>query len=327
MTDLRIRDLIETYKTHKHSPYRKSNRARTRRTTDTRLKRISADCGSQKLSGINAVWLIEQYEEWSCGGTKLPWAHSLVSMLRTMFGFGLAFLEDKDCDRLCRIMGELKFKGGKRRTQRITTAQAIAFCAEANRVGRPSLALAQSAMFDFGWRQTDAIGEYVDRDEQVEGYMEHIRFGKLLPGMCWEEIDADLVLHHVTSKRGKLSEPPIIYAPLLLQQLRLMFGSVERSALPARGPIIVNEATGWPYTGAQFRRDWRVIAKAVGIPKDVQNRDSRASAATDALTKNVPINRVREMLGHSKIETTLIYARDPAGEAAAAMKQRSETIQ
>lgn len=323
MTELLIRDLIAAYKTHRHSPYCKSNRQRTRRTTDTRLRRIEADCGSRKLSSINAVWLIERYDEWSCNGTKRPWAHSLISMVRTMFGFGLAFLEDKECGRLCPIMGELQFKAGKRRTQSMTTAQVAAICAEANRAGRPSIALAQSAMFDFGWRQTDAIGEYVDRDEHVLGYIDHARFGKWMPGMCWEELDAELVLRHVTSKRGKLSEPPIIYAPHVLAQLRIMFGSVARSALPARGPMILNEKTGLPYTDYQFRREWRVIATAAGIPKGVQNRDSRASAATDAIKKNVPINRVREMLGHSKIETTLIYLRDPAGEAAEAMKQRA----
>jgi hypothetical protein len=41
----------------------------------------------------------------------------------------------------------------------------------------------------------------------------------------------------------------------------------------------------------------------------VQNRDSRAGAATDAELSGADINTVRQALGHSKEDTTRLYLR------------------
>jgi hypothetical protein len=40
--------------------------------------------------------------------------------------------------------------------------------------------------------------------------------------------------------------------------------------------MIVNEKNRLPYTAFEFRRQWRRIADAAGIPKDAKNMDSRA---------------------------------------------------
>jgi integrase len=235
------------------------------------------------------------------------------------------FLEDKQCDRLRNLMGEMKFKRGKPRTTRVTPEHAIAIRAQAHRVGRPSIALGQAGMTDFGWRQIDLIGSYDPRGKTDKSDVVVARWGEWLHGLRFEEIDDDLVVHHVTSKKQKLSEPPLAYAPMMLQELRLRFcpngEPLTRDRMPERGPVIVNEITGVPYSERQWRYEWRKIARAAGVPDDVQNRDSRAGRATHALAMGVPLDRVRQMLGHSKAETTAIYLRDPAGEMAAAMKQ------
>jgi hypothetical protein len=44
---------------------------------------------------------------------------------------------------------------------------------------------------------------------------------------------------------------------------------------PANGPIVVCEWSGLPWTAHEFRRWWRQIANAAGIPKTVFNMDSR----------------------------------------------------
>lgn len=52
----------------------------------------------------------------------------------------------------------------------------------------------------------------------------------------------------------------------------------------------------------------REIGKASGIEKAHPHR-FRRTAATNALNKGMPIDLVREMLGHENIDTTLIYAK------------------
>lgn len=325
MTKLTIATLADAYKAHEDSRYTGS-RPRTRDKEGYRIARLKQDCGSTTIADIKAAWLIRKHKEWSAGGT-IPWAYELVSLVRRLCGFGFAFLEEAECDRVIRMMAEMTFKKGKPRTQRLTYAQVVAIIAEANRVERPMIALAQALMWDCGWRQTDAIGEYIDRSEPDETDIEPVRYGKWVRGARWPELGADLVLRHVTSKRGAPSEMPILYAPLVLAQLRLMFGSVDRSVLPARGAIIINEKTGWPFSDGEFRKAWRKIATAAGVPKDVQNRDSRAGRATDARSRNLSRDQIQALLGHSKGETTEIYLRDPAGVTAAVMKQLSETMQ
>jgi hypothetical protein len=46
----------------------------------------------------------------------------------------------------------------------------------------------------------------------------------------------------------------------------------ERSA---RGPAIICKKSGYPWTAYEFRRWWRQVANAAGVPKTVFNMDSR----------------------------------------------------
>ena len=58
-----------------------------------------------------------------------------------------------------------------------------------------------------------------------------------------------------------------------------------------------------------FAEYWREYARAVGIPDDVQNRDSRAGGASEAETAGADIEAIRQGMGHSKPDTTRIYTR------------------
>lgn len=52
----------------------------------------------------------------------------------------------------------------------------------------------------------------------------------------------------------------------------------------------------------------RNLGRAAGVP-DTHPHRFRRTAATTALNRGMPIDQVKEMLGHENIETTLIYAR------------------
>ena len=93
---------------------------------------------------------------------------------------------------------------------------------------------------------------------------------KWLRGICWEEINNEFVLRHATSRDGEIVE-------LQLSEFPTVIAQVMRIPLDERkGPMIVNEKNRLPYTAFEFRRQWRRIADAAGIPKDAKNMDSRA---------------------------------------------------
>jgi hypothetical protein len=71
--------------------------------------------------------------------------------------------------------------------------------------------------------------------------------------------------------------------PMVMDELAQMVGGpVERAKLPARGPVIMHDRTGRPWGDRSFQDTWRKIATAAGIPANIQNRDSRPGAATEA---------------------------------------------
>jgi integrase len=61
---------------------------------------------------------------------------------------------------------------------------------------------------------------------------------------------------------------------------------------------------------SRFRHNWRVVARAGGLPDEIRNRDSRPGAATEADVAGAPEEKIKRGLGHSKKETTRIYLRD-----------------
>ena len=63
---------------------------------------------------------------------------------------------------------------------------------------------------------------------------------KWLRGIRWSEIDDNLILRHVTSKRQKEIEVDLKLAPMVMEELALL-GERQKS-----GPLIVNQATELP---------------------------------------------------------------------------------
>lgn len=263
--------LIDCYLTDPRSPYQKL-RFMTQRFYDGLLRRIGEDLGQKELSELKAQDLARQHENWIEGGKRIPMAHSLIGMVRMLFSFGATVLENPDCERLSVMLSKFKFPLAKPRNEQMTAEQAAAIRAKAHELGRPSIALAQALQFDCGLRQKDVIGEWAPLTEH--GVSDIVFNGqKWLRGIRWSEIDGDLVLRHEESNGGrhvtlKLTEYPMVAVELARIKRR-----------PSNGAVVVNDRTGRPWVTGEFRRWWRQIADAAGVPKEVMNRDSRASAA------------------------------------------------
>jgi site-specific recombinase XerC len=131
------------------------------------------------------------------------------------------------------------------------------------------------------------------------------------------------VLNHVTSKRQKMINPDLRLMPMVLEELQTIYGFAgDRATLPASGPMIVCDRTGRPWTAHYFRQRWREIAKAVGVPDDVWNMDSRSGGISEATDAGAQLEDVRHAATHSNIATTQRYSRGSADKAAKVQRLR-----
>jgi hypothetical protein len=322
-----LRELIDLYQTDTDSTYHKKRYA-VRVNHDMLLKRIVGKHGTEKIGDIKARLLLAWHKEWSHDGKKIAIAHAFIGHLRTLFGFGATILEDPDCERLCAVLHKMRFPMPKPRTERLTADQAIAHMAAAHRRGWNYMALAQALQFELMLRQKDVIGEWVPLAEP--GISDTIREDKgikWITGLRWEEIDPGFILRHTTSKRGKDLELDLKLAPLVLEQLadlaEVPLAELARDHLPASGPVILCEVTGYPYLTVEFRRKWRMVANLAGLPKTVRSMDSRAGAISEATDAGADLEHIRHAATHSNISMTQRYSRGATDKIAGVMAQRT----
>lgn len=338
---LSLRKLIHQYKTDPVSPY-KDIRDKTRQHYISLMNIIERKYGDLKLSEIRVRTVREMYDFWTDGKTaKFTSGHAKISMLRTMMGYGVTLLEDEECVRLSVVLRTEKFKVPKERQTVLTSEQVTAVRREARRTGKKSIARANAFQVNCGYRQGDVIGSWVPLKEMVFHSNIILDGKKSVGGLLWEEIDEAGFITHVTSKKLKEIAHPLCHAPMVIEELNLDYpGSFtqhdgewrcNRALLPATGPIIVSEYTGLPWKASEFRRKWRILARAVGIPDKIWNMDYRATCATNATNAGVPLEHVAKMLGHSQTTQTQKYSRDASTKVENAMRisaaaQQSSTV-
>lgn len=155
------------------------------------------------------------------------------------------------------------------------------------------------------FRQRDVVGEWVPVSEPGESDVVHNGM-KWLRGVRWEEIDDNMMLRHLTSKRQKNIEINLRNAPMILEEFAFL------NYRPPTGPIVICDTNGLPWSATEFRRKWRLVADFVGIPKNVKNCDSRAGAITEATEAGADIEHVRHAATHSDITQTQTYSRGAA---------------
>lgn len=313
-----LRTLIECYKFDADSPFQKI-RYHSRQNYGYFLAKIEKDHGDVRVRDINARLLLRWHEAWVAGG-KVAWAHGLVGHLRSLMTYGATLLESPECREVKVMMADMKFSQGKPRDAVLTAEMAVLIRELAHKKGHHSLALAQAIQFDGMFRQKDIIGEWVPIGEAGTSditYREATgRDMKWLRGLRWSEIDSNLLLRHVTSKRQKEVELRLSDAPMVMEEFARL------GTLPTSGPVIVSERTGRPYTAPEFRHLWRQLADECGIPKTVRNQDSRAGGITEATEAGASLEAIKHAATHSDIAMTQRYARGAAGKTAEVLNLR-----
>jgi hypothetical protein len=273
-SDLTVASLFERYKRDSASAYQKIG-FKSRIHYDALMVGILKEYGDRALSDINARVLQEWHGVWSEGG-KVAVAHSKIGMLRRLFGFGASVLEDAECTRLATVLHTMRFKLPRRRTERLTAEQVVAIRAKAHERSRPSIALAQAFQFDLGLTQKTVIGDWVPEGEADESEIVWQGF-KWVRGIRWSDIDDNMVLNFTTPGQDAPLVVNLRQAPMVMEELKLCFGfQGDRSLLSDTGALIVSEHSKRPWEAVEFRRWWRILADACGVPKSVRNMDSRA---------------------------------------------------
>ena len=270
-----VAGLIASYRTNEASPY-KALRHGTRQSYDSKLRIIEADLGGRTIGELKApdLWLV--YQTWTKRGGTM--AHGLIGMLRALANYGATTLKDSESDQLSLILHRMRFKVSKSGpSEQLNAEQVRAIISKAHLAGLHSIALAQALQFDCMLRQRDVIGEWIPKAESGDSDL-HVGGLKWLRGLRWEEIDRNLILRHTTSKRQKEIEIDLRKAPMVMAEFARL-GPQEKN-----GPIIISEATGFPYKAHDFRAIWREVARAAGVPDTIKNMDSRGPISKPANT-------------------------------------------
>jgi len=266
-----LKDIIALYRTDADSPFQRLGyQARVKQ--DRMLERINEKYGHLQLRGVKSKTLLAWYKDWSSGG-RIAAGHALIGRLRTLFRFGFTILDDEECLRLLDFLSESRFRTQGPRLVQLTADHVNAIRSEAREhFGWYSIALAQALQFELRLGQKDVIGEWVPIGEPGEsGFISQGK--KWVRGLCWSHIDRNLVLRHTTGSAGKPIEADLRTAPMILDELG---GEDEiiRMVNEKDGPIVVNDITGMPWSTAEYRRKWRMVARKAGVPDVVKNRDS-----------------------------------------------------
>ncbi|WP_398470951.1 hypothetical protein [Tardiphaga sp.] len=313
----RLAEVIDAYQVDPLSSFHKQ-RFHVRQNHAGMLRRIREQHGATPIAAITGRTLIEWHAGWK-GADKVAMAHSMVGQLRTVFSFGFTHLADTQCERISQILHRLKFPMAGARTERITADQADAVRTWAHIVGWHSIALAQALQFELILRQKDVIGEWVPVPEP--GDSEEV-WGdqKWLRGLRWSEISDDLILRHVTSKRQKPVEADLGLSPMVMEELAFL------DEIPSGDePVIINEATGMPWTASEYRRKWRIVARYAGVPDNVFNMDSRSGGISEAFEAGVTPERIQKSATHSDLRMTSRYNRGDQLRAASEVQRGRAT--
>ncbi len=313
---LTLADLIDSYHTDRESSFH-GLRPLVRENHKGIHNRIARAYGNWPLQSIDTRELKQWHREWAAGG-KVATGHSNMAQIRTLVRHGFLLLKGPDrmeCFRLKTILSDLKFPQSAPREAILTAGQADMIRMAAHERGWHSIAAAQAFQFEAILRQKDVIGEWIGRDEAGDSDLYHHGM-KWLRGLQWPEIDANLILRHVTSKRLKMLEVDLKAMPMVMDEIERMGGRHEA------GPVILNEATMVPYAASEFRRKWRLLADACGIPKGIRSMDSRAGAITEATDAGADLEHVKHAATHSDIAMTQRYSRNATVKIAGVHAQR-----
>jgi hypothetical protein len=304
--------LSRRYQTDDASPF-KTHKWNWRDRETRILKIIEAAFGSRSLSTLGNTdfsrWYDHAKRPKAAGGAeRIDRAVKIMKLLRQMVSYGAA-AELPHCERLFGILSKMRFKGPARRRVKLELHHVEAFIPMAIEMDRLSLALGTAIQFETMMRQKDVIGEWEPLGETDKSLGIVLNGGRWVNGLTWTDIPPSMVIVKDTTKTGATVVADLKLCPLVMKVLALI--PADRRV----GPLIIDEKSGRPYAEDGYAREWRIVARAAGIPDHVKNMDARAGAISEADEALAPLDEIRSTAGHSQSSTTLRYVRGSAGKS------------
>jgi len=304
--------LLGRYKADEFSPYNEV-KANTRATYTAEVAKLEDTIGAELLADWGDVRIKTWHRDLLAAGRSVSYVKRQVTQLRICLNYGVR-IENAECNRLALIMSKMKFASPKPRRKFMTREQAEAIVAAADAAGHTSFGTAVLLMFETTLRPVDVRGLWAPAHRSEGGIIDNgKRWGD---GLTWEMIDADMrILRKESSKTGIEVEFDLRDMPVLRARLR----EIPRRA----GPVFVT-FEGKPYKERYFSSLFDRFREAAGVPDDVQMRDARAGAITEAKEAGASPADIRDLAGHSDITTTNRYMRGRAEGAARVIRLRQE---
>lgn len=299
-----VRSILNLYQSHPNSPYHKL-KGSSLKPYDVYLAKLSRVHGERRVSALTGLDVLNWHAMWAGSNEpKLAGAAMALHVLKTALSFG-QICGFTDCEKLRQTLSLLSFPHPKPRNEAPTAGEVQAAMDAARKLGRPLAALAYALQFETAARQWDIIGQWFPlsdpRPSPVHGG------GKKWIGPTWAAIDADMVLTLTPSKTirttGARVHVDLKLCPMVMSEI---------ASLPERaGPLILNEATGQPYTSQQFMLLWRRVRAEAGLSLTLWNRDLRAGAITEGGIAGATADDRAKLAGHAGPKMTRkVYDRD-----------------
>jgi site-specific recombinase XerD len=192
----------------------------------------------------------------------------------------------------------MELRGIAQRQQRWTVEQIEAFRAKAKELDRASVALSVSIAYWLSHRQADVLG------------------------LTWAALDAGAV---ESRKTGRTIPVDVGAYPELAVELAAERARQKLSGTPSTH-VVVYEATKRPWSRHVFGHEVRRIARAAGIPDDLQFRDLRATALTELSDAGVDVIPMSTHSGHQTTQMARRYSRRTAEQFRNAAEQRRDHL-
>jgi len=317
-----VESLCRVFQEHPDSPIHEVKR-NTYRTYSGSLNVIVSTVGRRVIRNVTALDVRRWYRLWRRpkepgGRERVDRAHDAVSTFRMVLRFGAA-LRHKECGELDHELKMLRFEKGAAREQELNYEHVVAFLRAADDLAARGvmpadralyMSIGIAAQFELLLRQKDIIGERIRSDADLARAVRRGATTIRCPDatwagyFCWENIPGWRWRTRTSKSKYRAAAEFD-----LARYDRMLFPLLERVPFDQRQGAVVKGEGGYPVQERSYRKWYRQIARAAGVPDAVWSMDARAGGATEADDAGAPIELIREGLTQSNVTTTARYIR------------------